>query len=149
MPYGFGPNDPMNFSSFNVLGGAPDFSGAGPIASASGIGDQVAAYGAPNIGAPTMGGAGGGFLGGFGMPEAQAALGGLETIGKLWGAWQSAKLAKKQFNFTKDVTNTNLANQIRAYNTQLEDRSRSRAVVEGQSAAQAQDYIDRNKAVRG
>jgi hypothetical protein len=98
-------------------------------------------------GIPAAGG-GGLFSGGFGMDEAKLALGGLQTIGQLWGAFQAAKMAKKQFNFTKDITETNLANQIRSYNTQLEDRSRSRAVVEGQSAAEAQAYIDRNKAVR-
>ena len=76
-------------------------------------------------------------------------LQGLNTIGNIWGAWQSNKLAKDQLNFTKMITNTNLNNQIKSYNTALEDRSRSRAAVEGQTSAEAQAYVDKNKLSRG
>lgn len=75
-------------------------------------------------------------------------LGGLQTVGNLWAAFQAQNLAKKQFNFTKDITNTNLANQIQSYNTSLADRSRSRAAVEGQSQSEAQAYIDQNSLKR-
>lgn len=85
---------------------------------------------------------------GFNVPTAQLALSGLSTIGGLWAAFQQAKLAKKQFNYTKDVTETNMANQIQQYNTSLADRANSRAKVQGMSAEQAQQYIDQNKAVR-
>ena len=91
-------------------------------------------------------GAGGGF--GFNMPTLQMGIQGLNTIGNIWGAWQSNKLAKDQLNFTKMITNTNLNNQIKSYNTALEDRSRSRAAVEGQSASEAQSYVDRNRLSR-
>lgn len=70
---------------------------------------------------------------------------GLNALGNMWGAWQAQKLAKDQLNFTKDFANRNLANQTKAYNTALEDRGRSRAFMEGQSAAEAQAYIDRNR----
>ena len=76
-------------------------------------------------------------------------LQGLNTLGNIWGAWQSNKLAKDQLNFTKMITNTNLNNQIKSYNTALEDRSRSRAAVEGQTSAEAQAYVDKNKLSRG
>lgn len=76
-------------------------------------------------------------------------LQGLSAIGNAWGAWQSHKLAKDQLNFTKMITNTNLNNQIKSYNTALEDRSRSRAAVEGQTSAEAQAYVDKNKLSRG
>lgn len=134
--------------NFGVGAGAPLGIGASQIGMTNPMLQQQL-EGLTANGAPTMPGAGGGLFAGMnGMDTAKLALGGLQTIGSLWGAFQSAKMAKKQFNFTKDITETNLANQIRSYNTQLEDRSRSRAVMEGQSAAQAQDYIDRNKAVR-
>lgn len=88
---------------------------------------------------------------GFGMnlDTAKLALSGLGTIGKLWAAFQAQKLAKKQFDFTKRITETNLANQVQSYNTTLEDRGRSRAFAEGQSAADAQSYIDKNRLTTG
>ncbi len=84
---------------------------------------------------------------GFGnvFDKGRLALSGLATIGNLWAAFQSQKLAKKQFNYTKKVTNANLGNQIKSYNTTLEDRSRSRAAVEGQSPEMAQSYIDKTR----
>jgi hypothetical protein len=98
-------------------------------------------------GGPAMGQSGS-FMKGFGTDDARLVLGGLQTIGNLWGAWQAMKLAKEQFKFTKEVTNTNLNNQIKTYNTALGDRSRSRAAVEGQSQATAQAYVDQNKLTR-
>ena len=86
-----------------------------------------------------------GFQLGWNMPTFQMGLQGLNTIGNLWGAWQANKLAKDQLNFTKDFANRNLSNQTKAYNTALEDRGRSRAAVEGQTSAEAQAYIDRNR----
>lgn len=80
--------------------------------------------------------------------KAGLALTGLQTLGNLWGAFQMRNLAKKQFNFTKDITETNLANQIKSYNTALADRSRSRGAMEGQSAQQQQAYIDQNSLSR-
>lgn len=131
---GQGAMSPMGnggiFGNTGLLGGMADDSGLG-----------------------SLGGIGGG-MGGFGgsasklMPKLMLGLGGLQTIGGLWQAFEANKLAKQQFKFTKDVTNTNIANQIKAYNTTLADRSRSRAVVEGQSAETAQAYVDQNKATR-
>lgn len=72
-------------------------------------------------------------------------LQGLNTIGNIWGAWQANKLAKDQLNFTKNFANRNLANQTQSYNTALEDRARARAAVEGQTSAEAQAYIDKNR----
>lgn len=90
-------------------------------------------------------GAGAGFFGGKGMDLLQLGLQGVGTIGALWQAWEANKLAKAQFQSQKEFGNINLANQIQNYNTTLEDRSRSRAFTEGQSAAEAQAYIDKNR----
>lgn len=75
-------------------------------------------------------------------------LQGLNTLGSIWGAYQSNKLAKDQLNFTKQIANANLNNQIKSYNTALEDRSRARAAVEGQTSAEAQAYVDKNRLSR-
>ena len=82
---------------------------------------------------------------GWNMGTGQLALGGLQTIGSLWNAWQANKLAKEQFKFQKDFANTNLANQIQSYNTTLADRTRARTFTEGGSDAEAQAYIDANQ----
>jgi hypothetical protein len=87
----------------------------------------------------------GGFEFGLNAPTFKMGLDGLGTIGNLWGAWQANKIARDQLDYTKDVTNTNLANQIKSYNTTLEDRARARGAMEGQSAEQTQQYIDQNR----
>lgn len=71
----------------------------------------------------------------------QLAIGGLSALGNLWTAWNATDLAKKSFNFNKQVTQTNLANQAETYNTNLADRANSRAVMENQAPGQAQAYI--------
>ena len=117
---------------------------------------QMAPVGAMSLADMGYGGGtgGGGFFdksAGFGMNANTLNFGmqGLNTLGNVWGAWQSNKLAKDQLNFTKMITNTNLNNQIKSYNTALKDRSRSRAAVEGQTSAQAQAYVDENSLSRG
>ena len=85
---------------------------------------------------------------GWNAPSIKMGLGGLNTLGNLWGAWQSNRIARDQLNFTKDVTNTNLNNSIQSYNTSLEDRARARGAMEGQSSSNVQSYIDKNRLSR-
>lgn len=85
---------------------------------------------------------------GANIPTAQLALGGLGALGNLWGAFQAQGLAQKQFELTRNIANTNLTNQIRSYNTALEDRARSRGAAEGQSQSQVDDYLARNRMTR-
>lgn len=94
-------------------------------------------------------GANDGFKLGWNAPTMQMGMQGLNTVGNIWGAWQSNKLAKDQLNFTKMMANANLNNQMKSYNTALEDRSRSRAVAEGQTSAESQAYVDKNRLSRG
>lgn len=71
-------------------------------------------------------------------------LSGINSLGNLYNAFQANKLAKSQFDFTKNITNTNLANSIKSYNTSLSDRANSRGVVEGQTPDQVNSYISSN-----
>ena len=87
----------------------------------------------------------GGLGGGIGAVGAlQLGLSGIQTLAGIWGAYEQRKLAKKQFKFSKDFANANLANQISSYNTALSDRSRSRGFTEGNKAG-ADAYYEKNK----
>lgn len=98
---------------------------------------DVAAPTVPTMG--SMGTTGGGLTG---WDKAGIAIGGLQTLGNLWNAFQANKLAKKQFRYTKGVTDTNLANSIKSYNTQLLDRINARSHLEGRPDGYAQSYYN-------
>lgn len=112
---------------------------------------SLGSYGTPAGGVPGVGngGAGGGLFGinglGANMDTFRLGITGLGTLGGLWNAYQAQGLAREQLDFTKRMANTNLNNQVTSYNTALEDRIRSRAAVEGQSSAEAEAYLDRNR----
>lgn len=82
---------------------------------------------------------------GLNIGTGQLALGGLSALSNLWGANKQLRLAEDQFDFTKKIATTNLNNQVKSYNTALEDRTRSRVAMEGSSAAEAEAYIDKNR----
>lgn len=85
---------------------------------------------------------------GMNIGTGQLALGGLSSLAGIWGALNSNKLANQQFKFTKDTTNTNLNNQIKSYNTALEDRITARAATQGQDSAYVNDYLNKNRLTR-
>lgn len=85
---------------------------------------------------------------GLNMDTMKLGLSGLQTLGGIWNAFQTQKLARDQFKHTRDVTNTNLNNSIKSYNTALEGRARARGAMEGRSEEYTQEYIDRNKLSR-
>ena len=96
-----------------------------------------------------VGGAGGAAAGlgaGFGanIGTGQLALGGLSALGNLWTAWNATDLAKKQFNFNKQLSSSNFMNQEQTYNTNLADRESSRAAMENLSPAAANAYVSAN-----
>ena len=82
---------------------------------------------------------------GFNVGTGQLALGGFSALTNLWGANKQMKLAEDQFDFTKKIATTNLNNQVKSYNTALEDRIRSRAAMEGSSSAEAEAYLNKNR----
>jgi len=85
---------------------------------------------------------------GLNVPTFQLGLGTLNSLGSLYGAFSGNNLAKQQLQFAKETTNTNLNNQIKSYNTALEDRARSRGAVEGQNQTTVDDYINKNRLTR-
>lgn len=85
---------------------------------------------------------------GMNIPTFQLGLGALGSLANIYSGFQANKLAKDQLNFAKSVTNTNLNNQIKSYNTALEDRARSRATAENRDQSSADAYIAANKLTR-
>ena len=85
---------------------------------------------------------------GFNIGTAQLAWGGLGALGNIWSSLQANRLANEQFDFTKQFATANLANQIKSYNTRLEDRANVRAAIEGRPEGWAMDYTRRNQMTR-
>lgn len=87
---------------------------------------------------------------GFGanLGTAGLALGGLQSLGGLIQGNKAFKLAKDQFNFQKDLANTNVNNSIKSYNTALEDRLTARGATQGDDAATTAANIERNRLSR-
>lgn len=85
---------------------------------------------------------------GMNMPTFQLGIGALGALNGIWQGRQANSLARDQFNLARNVTNTNLNNQIQSYNTALEDRARSRGVMEGRSGDYTDEYIERNRLSR-
>ena len=85
---------------------------------------------------------------GLNIGTAQLALGGFGALGNIWSSLQANRLANEQFDFTKQFATANLANQIKSYNTRLEDRANVRAAIEGRPEGWAMDYTRRNQMTR-
>ena len=85
---------------------------------------------------------------GLNIPTFQLGLGALGSLANIYSGFQANSLAKDQLAFTKSITNTNLNNSIKSYNTQLEDRARSRATAENRDQSSADAYIAANKLSR-
>ena len=85
---------------------------------------------------------------GFNMGTMNSVMGGLNSLGQLWGARQGMKLAKDQWKTQKSVLNTNMMNQIQSYNNSLKDRLDTRAHMEGRDQASADAQYDERKARR-
>jgi hypothetical protein len=82
---------------------------------------------------------------GWNLGTLDLVLGGVKTIGGLWAAWQQNKLAKQQLAMQKETTNINLANQISAYNTALEDKTRHRASYQELPQSESDAYLASHK----
>lgn len=136
---GYNMSSPMNLGS-NIWDGTVF---GGPFESKDWFTEPV------NIKPSGLGGQqqqGGGFLSSIGGP--QGAMLGLGVAGGVFDAFNARKglkQQKQQFNFMKDLATKNYENQRTSYNTNLEDRIRSRAVVEGRDDTYVQDYLSKHK----
>lgn len=81
-------------------------------------------------------------------PALQLGLGALSTLGGLYQSNRMMDLARDQFRHARDVTNTNLTNQIQSYNTALAGRANARGVMEGRDQESINRYIEENKLSR-
>ena len=86
-----------------------------------------------------------------GWQKGQLGIGGLQALTGLWGgynAYQANKIAKGQLAFQKEIGNANLNNQIKSYNTTLEDRATTRAQFSAADDGTGSDYYEKNKLSR-
>lgn len=65
----------------------------------------------------------------------------LTGIGSLYSDIQQSKLAKSALNFQKESYRTNLANMVKNYNANLEDRINTRYALEGKTQEDANKLI--------
>lgn len=73
---------------------------------------------------------------------------GVGALGNMWNAWQQNRLARDQFDFTKEAYNTNLDNQVQTYNTSLEDRTKARNSYLGRPASDTRAYMASHRLTR-
>ncbi|MEQ1950919.1 hypothetical protein [Mesorhizobium sp. CN2-181] len=140
----FGASNPTGVA-LQAAASAPSTTGS--VSGGGGLMDVVGPYSTNyHPPAPNAPGAGKSFFGNMGLMDwGQLAIGGIGTAANIWNAWEQNKLAKEQLKFQKEAYNTNMANQIQSYNTQLEDRTRARQVGLGMSDEEAQAYIDKHQ----
>lgn len=140
--FGLGSNGsgpaPMNFADYSTNGLQNPMQGFQmPSFNMTGQGAQSSAGG--------IFGDGAGFLGSNIMTDdLKLGIGGIQTLGNLWGGMKSLGLAEKQFDFSKMMAEKNLNNQTQSYNTALTDRITSRAKAQGMSDQEAQAYLAKN-----
>ena len=143
------PPTPMPGSDYPIFNQSPAYTGQGLSAPSEGFWSKGSDY--SSLGSYGKGSGDSGDLGlGFNIPTGKLLFNGLGTLGQLWTGFQGAKLAKKSFEHTRDITNANLNNQISSYNTAIEDRARARFVGEGrgENSAQEREYVARNRLTR-
>lgn len=70
------------------------------------------------------------------------------AFGNLYMGNKALKFAKDQFNFQKDLANTNLNNSIKSYNTKLGDIANTRSVMETGSIGKYDNWYNNNKLSR-
>ena len=149
---GYIPPGAADYSLFGSTGAPGVSTGLSLIAPGTGLQAPNVGFQAPgnnSVLGKNYGGAGTGLD--WNVETLGLGIQGLAAIGGLYNASKYNKLAKEQFNFAKEVTNTNLNNQIKTFNTTMEDRARARARLDGREDTEAytKDYMDKNRISRG
>ena len=116
---------------------------SGGVDQYAGLSDQTAGLMRNNVNPITGDSMKPGMFGKGGM--AQTAIGAIGTLGSLWNSFQQSKIAKKSLQLQERTFETNLANQTKTYNTELEDRIRTRYDTERRDPGEADTYIEKNK----
>lgn len=70
---------------------------------------------------------------------------GIGSLGSLYTGLQQLSLARDSYNLQKDAYNTNLANSVSEYNTNLEDKIRGRTSDYSGKEADVQSYLSSHK----
>lgn len=70
-----------------------------------------------------------------------AILGGIQSVGNAYNSYKAGKLAKEQFNFTKDSFNRNYEAQAKTTNAALADRQATRVARDPSAYASVEDYM--------
>ena len=147
-----GPNmydfsDPSTYAmgSLGSVGTGAIQAQVAPVAAPSVAGAAVPGVAAPGaVGVPGQAGQGTGFWQPGG--GATIALGAIQTLGSLWNSFQQNSVAKKSLGLQTRAFEENLANTKDTYNTNLEDRIRSRYEgMSGGTQEQATQYINDHK----
>lgn len=146
---------PQNFGGLGMFGGnqmSPQTLGSLAMpTNVGGLGNQLAALPESMVG--NLGNTTGGFFGngtglGFNMPTLNMGLGALQSIGNLAMGFKSYNLMKDQNKMAKEAYNTNINNSIKANNSALEDRLRTRAQMNGQSEEEWKKEYEERKFTR-
>lgn len=83
------------------------------------------------------------FLNMPGTDQLNAIAGGITALNGVWNGYNQNKMAKKQFNFQKDVWNQQWGASKQQYNTGLEDRQRARVASNPNAYQSVSSYMDK------
>lgn len=85
---------------------------------------------------------------GFNMPTLQLGLTGLGTLAGIFNSFSQNRQQRDQFNYYRNLADTNMNNSIKNYNTRLEDRARARVAAEGGTQEDIDAYLEKNRLER-
>jgi hypothetical protein len=152
----WGNEDSFNPATFNsslvpgLDGGTPTAEMLGNL-SRNNYGMQAGANGGQNglqsaiFNPPSVNAQGVGSKGGLNLDGLGSIMDGIGGAAKIYAALKSIGVAKDSLAFQKESYKTNLGNQTKTYNTNLEDKIASRYAYEGKSSADVDAYVEKHR----